>query len=1677
MKNILFATAAIFGFWFAVLAQTPTQTTTFQYGSAYFGNPGNNVSITNLHNTVAKFGVTNVYLQNVNTTVNPITATAYFENTSGSVFSLPVNVYARIASGNTIQAFLIKPAVGQSVTITTPQKHTVTISEAAGYTQVVPVPTTSPSNLSTYNFSAFLLVKVGISLSYTDGGTDSGNSGTIAADFNEYVASIPTVTTTAPATTVTNISAVLGGVYTAPTGTTTFSPTERGVVYSTSSAVTAQSPVTGTLQSMGTNATFTGTVSSLQPNTTYYYRAYAKNSTTTYQGALQSFTTCANTPTPTVTTTQNFCISASPTVASLTATANVAGGTIQWYNDVAGNNLLSSSTALTTGTYYVGQTACATVKSNLVAVAVTVLALPDAGTLSGTNTICLGQSTQFTTSSTANSNLWSVVDMSVAEVASNGMVYSLGVGTTNITFTVSGQNICPDAVATRSITVQTPSVAGTISSSSSTICEGASSALSLTGNTGSIQWQKSTNNTTFSNISGATSTSLNTGALSSTTYYRAVVTSGVCAADNTSTETITVDATPVAGTITFNGSASICSGETKALTLTGSTGNIQWQESVSGTSGSYTNILGATSSNYTTAALTSNNYYRAVVSNGVCASVNASAQQISVDATSVAGNITGNATVCFGSTSTLTLNSYTGTIVWMSATSSGGTFTSIGQPNASFTTSAINSNIFYKAQVTNGACPVAYTTEFEVSPVTSGSLGSISAISGPTTATLGTNTYAINQVANATGYVWDMPTGMYISNSSYSNNGATINALVESNFTGGTIKVKATACQGQETSWQTLNVLAPGTTAMNITGTTVVCGNNSGLTYSVPSVTNATYIWSLPTGVTAVSGSTTNSIVVNFSTSFTGGNITCVRGTSIGSATASIFIGGLPTPSSISGPTNLSCPTSNSVANYSISNVTGATSYEWQLPTGMSGTSTTNSISTSYSSSISGIIKVRAIGTCGTSAWKTLAVATVSMPGSISGASVVCGAAIYTISGNTLSQTSQNNLTYSVPNVNGTTYTWTVPTSIMTITSGQNTNSITVEINEAGLTNFTSGVVSVTASVGSCQSAPRTKTITKAVSTITGPTAICGITTATYSVPTSSGSSFLWSLPSWMTPASGYTLSSNPLIVDIAATGTSAQPLTVTIETTCGPLTLSANVGCDLYTQLSDTYCGTTITSFSAGISSYNVQSAGAYKFEITPDISGAAAFYLESTDRWFALTEVISLPLVYNTNYAVKVATQYNGTWMDYGTSCIISTPSMPQVTLSSGFCDAAINSFSSGLSANNITGASMYRFTITPNGSQISYTIDSPDRWFALTEATNMPLIYSTTYDVTVAIQNAGNWGTPGTVCTVTTPLLPATTLAATSCGVTLTSLSSGLSANNIMGASMYRFNITPIGSQTSYTVDSPDRWFALTEATNMQLTYGTVYNVSVAIQNGGTWSSAGSSCSVTTPSLPTTVLSATSCGATLTSLSAGISANNVQGATMYEFHIIDGATLLEYTVQSPDRWIALSEGQSVGQTPQALVPIWDNVYTIKVKVQSGTAWSAYGTECFVNTASPQGIATQDPQLHEEQTEGLGVVESSNINSLEDSQLQTSTWTATATSNPFAHNFQIKLNGAEGISADAIFTAQLTEMNGKLYGQATLSKEQLEAESFGEQLAPGMYLMTLRQGEELRVIRVVKR
>lgn len=113
------------------------------------------------------------------------------------------------------------------------------------------------------------------------------------------------------------------------------------------------------------------------------------------------------------------------------------------------------------------------------------------------------------------------------------------------------------------VTVNALSVAGTVSSDQ-TICSGSSAAnITLSGNTGSIQWQVSTNNSSFSNISGATSATLASGTIgtiTSTKYYRANVTNGNCSSVTSTVVTINTTALPSAPS--GNTTQAFCSGET-----------------------------------------------------------------------------------------------------------------------------------------------------------------------------------------------------------------------------------------------------------------------------------------------------------------------------------------------------------------------------------------------------------------------------------------------------------------------------------------------------------------------------------------------------------------------------------------------------------------------------------------------------------------------------------------------------------------------------------------------------------------------------------------------------------------------------------------------------------------------------------------------------------------------------------------------------------------------------------------------------------------------------------------------------------------------------------------------------------------------------------------------------------
>ncbi len=184
--------------------------------------------------------------------------------------------------------------------------------------------------------------------------------------------------------------------------------------------------------------------------------------------------------------------------------------------------------------------------------------------ISGTTTLCNGSSTTLTatggTLGTSGSYQWGTGSTIGSNVIAGQTSASLTVSpTANTTYWVNRvDTVCSNATTgiTQLVTVIPATVAGTLSSTSSTICKGRTpNPIILSGNTGNvIKWQYANDAAFTLGVTdiASTATSLTSaiiGALTTTRYFRAVVQSGSCAIANTPALGITV---PTA--ITYNGS-------------------------------------------------------------------------------------------------------------------------------------------------------------------------------------------------------------------------------------------------------------------------------------------------------------------------------------------------------------------------------------------------------------------------------------------------------------------------------------------------------------------------------------------------------------------------------------------------------------------------------------------------------------------------------------------------------------------------------------------------------------------------------------------------------------------------------------------------------------------------------------------------------------------------------------------------------------------------------------------------------------------------------------------------------------------------------------------------------------------------------------------------------------------
>ena len=407
--------------------------------------------------------------------------------------------------------------------------------------------------------------------------------------------------------------------------------------------------------------------------------------------------------------------------------------------------------------------------------------------------------------------------------------------------------------------------------------------------------------------------------------------------------------------------------------------------------------------------------------------------------------ITGNAAACAGSTITLSVPAGTHVSKYTWEVPAGWTIVS-GQGTTQITVKAGAASGSVKLTASNDCGAVSVTKVVEANtdlpPVPGAITGSTDACSGSV------QQYSIAAVSGAVSYTWYLPEGWRI----ISGQGTTT-IEVEAGTTGGQVKVAATnACGNSSTSSvKTITITSSSPVAGTITGTNALCGNRTGLVYSVvPNPQAASYKWVVPAGWTIVSGQGTNSITVNAGN--TGGEVKVAAANTCGEGAVSKLIVTTPEPLATPGPIDGHMDACSTIptTQYSIAPVEGATGYDWELPNGWKLVAGQGSTTITVSvTSAAGTIRVKAVNTCSKSEYRELQVQPVdgkpNAPVAVQGPASACIG---------------YNVVYSVNTVaDASSYTWQVPAT-WKIISGQGTSTITVTAGPL------SGEVEVTANNG-----------------------------------------------------------------------------------------------------------------------------------------------------------------------------------------------------------------------------------------------------------------------------------------------------------------------------------------------------------------------------------------------------------------------------------------------------------------------------------------------------------------------------------------------------------------------------------------------------------------------------------
>lgn len=383
-------------------------------------------------------------------------------------------------------------------------------------------------------------------------------------------------------------------------------------------------------------------------------------------------------------------------------------------------------------------------------------------------------------------------------------------------------------------------------------------------------------------------------------------------------------------------------------------------------------------------------------------------------------------------------------------------------------------------------------------------------------------TYTVDNDPNVLSYDWSLPSG-------WSGNSNTYSITVIIGSMGGNIIVSPiNDCGNGPSRSLTVEVNTIPAQPSIISGNEAPCVGES-ITYSITNDPNAdSYIWSLPNGWTG--SSTTNEITVSVGNE--DGIISAIPVNICGNGEPrELNVEAIAIPSQVSAIDGNASVCEGTQELYTVELDDNIVDYSWSIPSGWTGTSTTNEITVTIGAN-GGNMSVIPNNECGSGPSLAISLEVTNegpaQPDPIEGDFIACVGSTEV---------------YSVPfDPSVDTYEWTLPSGW---TGTSNTNSISVTVGSNG------GEISVTPSnfcgEGTAQSATVDVTTSSPdqPSAISGTQEICSGETETYSVDNVNGVEYNWELPSdWI----GSSTSSEIEVI----IGNSSGDIIVTPSNGCG---------------------------------------------------------------------------------------------------------------------------------------------------------------------------------------------------------------------------------------------------------------------------------------------------------------------------------------------------------------------------------------------------------------------------------------------------------------------------------------------------------------------------------------------